>query len=116
MACKLIVSVDTGIRAAEVVTRANELGIDVIVTDHHLPETDLPPAVAVLNPNRPDCIYPGEESVRRGRGVQAGAGAAAAHGSGRPKSTGAFANRSSSWWRSPRSPMSCRSRARIASS
>jgi single-stranded-DNA-specific exonuclease len=55
---KLIVSVDTGIRAAEVVRRANELGIDVIVTDHHLPEADLPPALAVLNPNRPDCAYP----------------------------------------------------------
>ncbi len=54
---KLIVSVDTGIRAAEVVGRANELGIDVIVTDHHLPESGLPPAVAVLNPNRPDCPY-----------------------------------------------------------
>jgi single-stranded-DNA-specific exonuclease len=54
---KLIVSVDTGIRAAEVVRRANELGIDVIVTDHHLPESDLPPALAVLNPNRPDCPY-----------------------------------------------------------
>lgn len=55
---KLIVSVDTGIRAAEVVKRANELGIDVIVTDHHLPESGLPPALAVLNPNRPDCDYP----------------------------------------------------------
>ena len=55
---KLIVSVDTGIRAAEVVRRANALGVDVIVTDHHLPETDLPPALAVLNPNRPDCPYP----------------------------------------------------------
>jgi single-stranded-DNA-specific exonuclease len=55
---KLIVSVDTGIRAAEVVRRANQLGIDVIVTDHHLPENELPPAVAVLNPNRPDCAYP----------------------------------------------------------
>jgi single-stranded-DNA-specific exonuclease len=55
---KLIVSVDTGIRAAEVVRRANQLGIDVIVTDHHLPEIELPPAVAVLNPNRPDCAYP----------------------------------------------------------
>src|SRR6185295_9893556 len=54
---KLIVSVDTGIRAAEVVRRANELGIDVIVTDHHLPEAELPPALAVLNPNRPDCQY-----------------------------------------------------------
>ena len=55
---KLIVSVDTGIRAAEVVRRANELSIDVIITDHHLPEAELPPALAVLNPNRPDCAYP----------------------------------------------------------
>ena len=55
---RLIVSVDTGIRAAEVVRRANELGIDVIVTDHHLPESELPPALAVLNPNRADCGYP----------------------------------------------------------
>jgi single-stranded-DNA-specific exonuclease len=54
----LIVSVDTGIRANDVVKHATELGIDVIVTDHHLPETELPPAVAVLNPNRPDCKYP----------------------------------------------------------
>src|SRR5262249_41978015 len=54
----LIISVDTGIRAAEVVRRANELGIDVIVTDHHLPDAELPPAVAVLNPNRPDSGYP----------------------------------------------------------
>ena len=49
---------DTGIRATEVVERANELGIDVIVTDHHLPEAELPPALAVLNPNQPDCTYP----------------------------------------------------------
>ncbi len=54
----LIISVDTGIRAAEVVRRAHELSIDVIITDHHLPEADLPPALAVLNPNRPDCHYP----------------------------------------------------------
>jgi single-stranded-DNA-specific exonuclease len=54
----LIISVDTGIRAAEVVRRARELSIDVIITDHHLPEAELPPALAVLNPNRPDCEYP----------------------------------------------------------
>ncbi len=54
----LIISVDTGIRAAEVVRRASELSIDVIITDHHLPEAQLPPALAVLNPNRPDCDYP----------------------------------------------------------
>jgi single-stranded-DNA-specific exonuclease len=55
---KLIISVDTGIRANDVVAHAQAKGIDVIVTDHHLPETDLPPAYAVLNPNRPDCGYP----------------------------------------------------------
>jgi single-stranded-DNA-specific exonuclease len=55
---RLIVSVDTGIRANDVVRHAAQFGIDVIVTDHHLPEAELPPAVAVLNPNRPDCAYP----------------------------------------------------------
>jgi single-stranded-DNA-specific exonuclease len=54
----LIVSVDTGIRAAAVVEHARQLGIDMIVTDHHLPDAELPPALAVLNPNRPDCDYP----------------------------------------------------------
>jgi single-stranded-DNA-specific exonuclease len=54
----LIVSVDTGIRANAVVERARELGIDVVITDHHLPETELPRAVAVVNPNRSDCGYP----------------------------------------------------------
>lgn len=54
----LIVSVDTGIRANDVVRHAAELGIDVIVTDHHLPEAEIPPAVAVLNPNQPGCEYP----------------------------------------------------------
>jgi single-stranded-DNA-specific exonuclease len=55
---RLVISVDTGIRATEVVRRARELGIDVIVTDHHLPDAELPPALAVLNPNRRDCPYP----------------------------------------------------------
>ncbi len=55
---RLIISVDTGIRANDVVRHASGLGIDVIVTDHHLPESELPPALAVVNPNRPDCKYP----------------------------------------------------------
>jgi single-stranded-DNA-specific exonuclease len=54
----LVISVDTGIRANAVVAHARTLGIDVIVTDHHLPEAQLPPAIAVINPNRPDCTYP----------------------------------------------------------
>lgn len=55
---RLIISVDTGIRAQDVVATASSLGIDTIVTDHHLPEAAIPPAVAVLNPNQPDCRYP----------------------------------------------------------
>lgn len=54
----LVISVDTGIRASAVVKHARELNLDVIITDHHLPEEELPPALAVLNPNRPDCPYP----------------------------------------------------------
>jgi single-stranded-DNA-specific exonuclease len=55
---RLIISVDNGIRAGSAIARANELGVDVIVTDHHLPETELPPALAVINPSRTDCSYP----------------------------------------------------------
>jgi single-stranded-DNA-specific exonuclease len=66
---KLIVSVDTGIRAAEVVRRASELAVDVIITDHHLPEAPSAglekrwpaPPLAVLNPNRPGCPYPDKD-------------------------------------------------------
>jgi single-stranded-DNA-specific exonuclease len=56
----LIVTVDSGITDVVPVTRANELGMEVIVTDHHLPlESGLPPAFAVLNPNaRKDETYP----------------------------------------------------------
>jgi single-stranded-DNA-specific exonuclease len=55
---RLIISVDTGIRAAECVRVARDLGIDTIITDHHLPEAELPPAYAILNPNQPGCPYP----------------------------------------------------------
>ncbi len=55
---QLIVSVDNGIRAGAAIARGLELGVETLVTDHHLPETELPPAVAVVNPNRFDCTYP----------------------------------------------------------
>jgi len=54
----LIVSVDCGIRGAEAARRARELGVDLIVTDHHEPDAELPPALAVINPKRHDCSYP----------------------------------------------------------
>ncbi len=56
--CRVVISVDTGIREHEVVGRARELGLDCIVTDHHLPDGHLPPACAILNPHRSDCAYP----------------------------------------------------------
>ena len=55
---RVVISVDTGIREHAVLARAHELGIDCIVTDHHLPDGHLPPACAILNPRRPDCDYP----------------------------------------------------------
>ena len=51
---KLLITVDTGTTAMEALTRAHELGMDVIVTDHHQPSGPLPPAVAILNPHRLD--------------------------------------------------------------
>lgn len=54
----LIISVDTGIRAQEAVERAQQAGVDVIVTDHHLPEAGLPAAFAIVNPNQHGCPYP----------------------------------------------------------
>ena len=54
----VVVSVDCGIRSRAAAARARELGIDLIVTDHHEPEGVLPPAFAVINPKRRDCDYP----------------------------------------------------------
>src|SRR6185312_3118828 len=54
----LIVSVDCGIRGADAARRARELGVDLIITDHHEPDTELPPALAVIIPKRHDCTYP----------------------------------------------------------
>jgi single-stranded-DNA-specific exonuclease len=54
----VVVSVDCGIRSNDVIEFANGEGLDVIVTDHHLPGPELPPAVAVVNPNRDDDSYP----------------------------------------------------------
>jgi single-stranded-DNA-specific exonuclease len=54
----LVISVDCGIRGADAARRARELGVDLIITDHHEPDTELPPALAVINPKRADCRYP----------------------------------------------------------
>ena len=49
---------DCGIRGTEAALRARELGVDLIITDHHEPDGTLPPALAVINPKRHDCTYP----------------------------------------------------------
>ena len=54
----VIVTVDNGVSSVAGVAAANQLGIDVIVTDHHLPGQQLPEALAIVNPNRPDCDFP----------------------------------------------------------
>lgn len=54
----LVISVDCGIRGADAARRARELGVDLIITDHHEPDAELPPALAVINPKRSDCTYP----------------------------------------------------------
>ena len=57
---KLVISVDTGIRAFQAAETARRIGLDLIVTDHHLPEANegVPSAYAVLNPNQNGCDYP----------------------------------------------------------
>ncbi|MTV47899.1 single-stranded-DNA-specific exonuclease RecJ [Heliobacillus mobilis] len=55
---RLIVSVDNGISAVTAVQRAKELGMQVVVTDHHEPGSELPPADAIVNPRQADCPYP----------------------------------------------------------
>ncbi len=54
----LVVSVDCGIRGADAARTARALGVDLIITDHHEPDAELPPALAVINPKRRDCSYP----------------------------------------------------------
>lgn len=63
----LLITIDCGIRDLEAVIKAQNLGIDVVITDHHEPGEKLPEAFAVLNPKRHDCKYP--EKMLCGSGV-----------------------------------------------
>jgi len=58
MKANLIITVDNGISSFEAIAYANKLNIDVLVTDHHLPEGQMPPAYAIINPNHKDSEYP----------------------------------------------------------
>lgn len=52
---KVLITVDVGITAVEALSRAEQLGMDVILTDHHLPGKELPPAYTIINPNQHEC-------------------------------------------------------------
>lgn len=66
----LIVSLDCGIKSVELIRYAKEKGIDFIVCDHHMPDAELPPAVAILNPKQHDCPYPYKELCGCGVGFK----------------------------------------------
>lgn len=65
-----IVSLDCGIKSIDLVRYAKELGIDFIICDHHLPDEEIPPAVAILNPKQKDCNYPYKELCGCGVGYK----------------------------------------------
>ncbi len=55
---RLVVMVDSGISNFKEVAAANEIGVDIVIVDHHQPPEQLPPAIAVVNPHRSDCAFP----------------------------------------------------------
>lgn len=57
----LMITLDCGIKSYDLIKYAQSLGIDVIVCDHHTPDKQIPPAVAILNPKQEDCNYPYKE-------------------------------------------------------
>lgn len=66
----LMVALDCGIKSVELIAYAKTKGIDFIVCDHHLPDQELPAAVAILNPKQPDCAYPYKELCGCGVGFK----------------------------------------------
>ena len=66
----LIISLDCGIKSVELIGYATQLGLDFIVCDHHLPDRELPPAVAILNPKQKGCDYPYKELCGCGVGYK----------------------------------------------
>jgi single-stranded-DNA-specific exonuclease len=66
----LIISLDCGIKSVELIQYARAIGLDFIVCDHHLPDDQLPPANAILNPKQKDCKYPFKELCGCGVGFK----------------------------------------------
>ena len=78
--CTLLITLDCGIKAVEKVKYAKKFGIDTIICDHHLPDVELPPAVAVLDPKREDCNYPFDDLSGCGVGFKLVQAYASRHG------------------------------------
>ncbi|MFN2438797.1 MAG: single-stranded-DNA-specific exonuclease RecJ [Chitinophagaceae bacterium] len=66
----LVIALDCGIKSVELISYAKKSGIDFIVCDHHLPDDELPEAVAILNPKQKDCTYPYKELCGCGVGFK----------------------------------------------
>ncbi len=84
---RLVISVDTGIRAFAAAVEAKALGLDLIVTDHHLPDgaEGLPEAVAVINPVQPGCPYPNKHLCGAGVAFKLAHALLAAHATTEPQ-------------------------------
>ncbi|HKR06593.1 MAG TPA: single-stranded-DNA-specific exonuclease RecJ [Bacteroidia bacterium] len=78
----LIIALDCGIKANDKIDYANKLGVDFIICDHHRPGTEIPDAVAVLDPKRDDCSYPYKELSGCGIGFKLVQGYAQKHNLG----------------------------------
>jgi len=76
----LVVTCDCGVSNAAEVEVARSLGIDVVITDHHLPPAVLPRAIAVVDPHRPDCAYPDPDLTGAGLSYKLAAALLARHG------------------------------------
>jgi single-stranded-DNA-specific exonuclease len=66
----LVISLDCGIKSTELIAYAKKLGIDFVICDHHLPDDEVPDAVAVLDPKQKDCGYPYKELCGCGVGFK----------------------------------------------
>jgi single-stranded-DNA-specific exonuclease len=77
---RLVITCDCGVSNADEVEVARELGLDVVITDHHLPPAVLPRAVAVVDPHRPDCAYPDPDLTGAGLSYKLAAALLARHG------------------------------------
>ena len=76
----LVITCDCGVSNVAEVDAARELGLDVVITDHHLPQAVLPRAVAVVDPHRPDCAYPDPDLTGAGLSYKLAAALLDRHG------------------------------------